>query len=163
MVGWDGNRLAMVLAVLEARCGLGFGGNEVYLNIAGGLRIAEPAADLACALALISALTDRPVPEDVAIFGEIGLSGEIRRVTQSESRLREAAKLGFRRALAPQSIKGGRKAPKIEGLEVLEVGHLQDMIDWLYNESRSNSVPKRPEGPQGAGPQGAGQRGAVQN
>ena len=81
---------------------------------------------------------------DIAIFGEIGLSGEIRRVTQSESRLREAAKLGFRRALAPQSVKGGRKAPKIEGLEVLEVGHLQDMIDWLYNESRSNSVPKRP-------------------
>jgi DNA repair protein RadA/Sms len=153
VVGWDGNRLAMVLAVLEARCGLGFGGNEVYLNIAGGLRIAEPAADLSCALALISALTDRPVPEDVAIFGEIGLSGEVRRVTQSESRLREAAKLGFRRALAPQAVKGSRKAPKIEGLEVLEVGHLQDMIDWLYNESRSNSVPKRPEG----------QRGAVQN
>jgi DNA repair protein RadA/Sms len=150
VVGWDGNRLAMVLAVLDARCGLAFGGNEVYLNIAGGLRIAEPAADLACALSLISALTDRPVPDDIAIFGEIGLSGEIRRVTQSESRLREAAKLGFRRALAPQSVKGGRKAPKIEGLEVLEVGHLQDMIDWLYNESRSNSVPKRPEGPRGA-------------
>ncbi len=145
VVGWDGNRLAMILAVLEARCGLGFGGNEVYLNIAGGLRIAEPAADLACALALISALTDRPVPEDIAIFGEVGLSGEIRRVTQSESRLREAAKLGFRRALAPQVVKGGRSAAKIEGLELLEVGHLQDMIDWLYNESRSNSVPKRPD------------------
>jgi DNA repair protein RadA/Sms len=149
VVGWDGNRLAMILAVLEARCGLGFAGNEVYLNIAGGLRITEPAADLACALSLISALTDRPVPEDIAIFGEIGLSGEIRRVTQSESRLREAAKLGFRRALAPQSVKGGRKSPKIEGLEVLEVGHLQDMIDWLYNESRSNSVPKKPGAAQG--------------
>src|SRR5688572_13099091 len=126
VVGWDGNRLAMVLAVLEARCGLGFGGNEVYLNIAGGLRIAEPAADLACALALISALTDRPVPDDVAIFGEVGLSGEVRRVTQAESRLREAAKLGFRRALAPQAVKGGRAAAKIEGLDLTEVGHLQD-------------------------------------
>ena len=88
------------------------------------------------------------MPEDVAVFGEVGLSGEVRRVTQSESRLREAAKLGFRRALAPQAVPngvkgGGRKAPKIEGLEVLDVGHLQDMIDWLYNESRSNAVPKR--------------------
>src|SRR6185369_10015005 len=87
VVGWDGNRLAMILAVLEARCGLGLAGNEVYLNIAGGLKITEPAADLACALALISALSDRPVPEDVAVFGEVGLSGEIRRVAQAESRL----------------------------------------------------------------------------
>jgi DNA repair protein RadA/Sms len=145
VVGWDGNRLAMILAVMEARCGLGFGGNEVYLNIAGGLRIAEPAADLACALALISALTDRPVPEDIAIFGEVGLSGEVRRVAQSESRLREAAKLGFRRALAPQAVKGGRSVSKIEGLDLVEIGHLQDLIDWLYNESRSNAVPKRPD------------------
>jgi DNA repair protein RadA/Sms len=120
------------------------------LNIAGGLRIAEPAADLACALALISALTDRPVPDDIAIFGEVGLSGEIRRVTQAESRLREAAKLGFRRALAPQAVRagtarGGRASGSIEGLDLQEVGHLQEMIDWLYNESRSNAVPKRPD------------------
>jgi len=145
VVGWDGNRLAMVLAVLEARCGLGFGGNEVYLNIAGGLRIAEPAADLACALALISALSDRPVPEDVTVFGEVGLSGEIRRVTQAESRLKEAAKLGFRRALVPQAVKGGRGFQPIEGLDLIELGHLQDLIDWLYNESRSNSAPRRPD------------------
>jgi DNA repair protein RadA/Sms len=143
VVGWDGNRLAMILAVLEARCGLGFGGNEVYLNIAGGLRIAEPAADLACALALVSALTDRPVPDDLAVFGEVGLSGEIRRVTQAESRLKEAAKLGFRRALAPQLQRSGRATAPIEGLALTEVGHLQEMIDWLYNESRSASAPKR--------------------
>ena len=74
VVGWDSSRLAMLLAVLETRCELAFAGNEVYLNVAGGLRIGEPAADLAVALALISALTDRPVPEDVAAFGEIGLS-----------------------------------------------------------------------------------------
>jgi DNA repair protein RadA/Sms len=147
VVGWDGNRLAMILAVLEARGGLGFGGNEVYLNIAGGLRIAEPAADLACALALISALSDRPVPEDVAVFGEVGLSGEVRRVTQAESRLREAAKLGFRRALAPKAARGGSGSGKraaIPGLEVIEVAHLQELIDWLYNESRSNAATKRP-------------------
>jgi DNA repair protein RadA/Sms len=147
VVGWDGNRLAMILAVLEARGGLGFGGNEVYLNIAGGLRIAEPAADLACALALISALSDRPVPEDVAVFGEVGLSGEVRRVTQAESRLREAAKLGFHRALAPKSTLGAGTSGKraaIPGLEVIEVAHLQELIDWLYNESRSNAAPKRP-------------------
>jgi DNA repair protein RadA/Sms len=150
VVGWDGNRLAMILAVLEARCGLAFGGNEVYLNIAGGLRIAEPAADLACALALVSALTDRPVPDDLAVFGEVGLSGEIRRVTQAESRLKEAAKLGFKRALAPQLARGNRAGAPIEGLALTEVGHLQEMIDWLYNESRSASVPKRPSGGSGA-------------
>jgi DNA repair protein RadA/Sms len=143
VVGWDGNRLAMILAVLEARCGLAFGGNEVYLNIAGGLRIAEPAADLACALALVSALTDRPVPDDLAVFGEVGLSGEVRRVTQAESRLKEAAKLGFKRALAPQLQRSGRAAAPIEGLALTEVGHLQEMIDWLYNESRAGSAPKK--------------------
>jgi DNA repair protein RadA/Sms len=142
VVGWDGNRLAMILAVLEARCGLAFGGNEVYLNIAGGLRIAEPAADLACALALVSALTDRPVPDDVAVFGEVGLSGEVRRVTQAESRLKEAAKLGFKRGLAPQLQRSGRTTAPIEGLALTEVGHLQEMIDWLYNESRAASTPK---------------------
>jgi DNA repair protein RadA/Sms len=149
VVGWDGNRLAMILAVLEARGGLAFAGNEVYLNIAGGLRIAEPAADLACALALISALTDRPVPEDIAVFGEVGLSGEVRRVAQAESRLKEAAKLGFRRALAPKAGRGGGtgKRAAIAGLEIIEVAHLQELIDWLYNESRSNAAPKRPNAP----------------
>jgi DNA repair protein RadA/Sms len=150
VVGWDGNRLAMILAVLEARCGLAFGGNEVYLNIAGGLRIAEPAADLACALALVSALTDRPVPDDLAVFGEVGLSGEVRRVTQAESRLKEAAKLGFKRALAPQLQRGGRAAAPIEGLALTEVGHLQEMIDWLYNESRAASAPRKPGAAAGA-------------
>jgi DNA repair protein RadA/Sms len=145
VVGWDNNRLAMILAVLEARGGLAFAGNEVYLNIAGGLRITEPAADLACALALISALSDRPVPEDIAVFGEVGLSGEVRRVAQAESRLKEAAKLGFRRALAPKAGRGGGgKKAAIPGLEVIEIAHLQELIDWLYNESRSNTVLKRP-------------------
>ena len=78
VVGWDSGRLAMVLAVLEARCGIAIGANDVYLNVAGGLRISEPAADLAVAAALVSSLTGEPVPSDAVVFGEIGLSGEIR-------------------------------------------------------------------------------------
>jgi DNA repair protein RadA/Sms len=142
VVGWDGSRLAMLLAVLETRCELAFAGNEVYLNVAGGLRIGEPAADLAVALALISALTDRPVPEDVAAFGEIGLSGEVRMVSQPEMRLREAGKLGFRRVLMPRR-RDARKERDVAGVEVLEIGHLQDLLDWLYSEVRSLSAGKR--------------------
>jgi DNA repair protein RadA/Sms len=143
IVGWDGNRLAMLLAVLETRCELAFAGNEVYLNVAGGLRIGEPAADLAVALALISALTDRPVPEDVAAFGEIGLSGEVRMVSQPELRLREAGKLGFRRVLMPKRRDAKAERGTVAGVQVLEIGHLQDVIDWLYNEVRSLSAGKR--------------------
>ena len=103
VVGWDSGRLAMVLAVLEARCGLGLGDRDVYLNVAGGLRIAEPAADLAAAAALISSALDRPLPQDCVVFGEVSLSGDVRTVGRSEARLKEAAKLGFGRALAPAS------------------------------------------------------------
>ena len=143
VVGWDSSRLAMLLAVLETRCELAFAGNEVYLNVAGGLRIGEPAADLAVALALISALTDRPVPEDVAAFGEIGLSGEVRMVSQPELRQREAGKLGFRRVLMPRRRDAKKERSAVAGIEVLEIGHLQDVLDWLYNEVRSLSAGKR--------------------
>jgi DNA repair protein RadA/Sms len=144
VVGWDGGRLAMLLAVLETRLELGFAGNEVYLNVAGGLRIGEPAADLAVALALISALTDRPVPEDVAAFGEIGLAGEVRMVAQPELRLREAGKLGLRRVLVPRRRDSSKKqGGAIPGVEILEIGHLQDVLDWLYSEVRSLSAGKR--------------------
>jgi DNA repair protein RadA/Sms len=102
VVGWDSGRLAMVLAVLEARCGLGFGQRDVYLNVAGGLRISEPAADLAAAAALASSALDQPLPQDCVVFGEVSLSGDVRQVGRMEARLKEAAKLGFRRALAPQ-------------------------------------------------------------
>ncbi|MDA1284977.1 MAG: DNA repair protein RadA [Proteobacteria bacterium] len=105
VVGWDSGRLAMILAVLEARCGISFGGMDVYLNIAGGMRISEPAADLAVAAALISARQDHPLPTDTVIFGEISLSGALRPITQAEARLKEAAKLGFCAAIAPSSVK----------------------------------------------------------
>lgn len=101
VVGWDTGRLAMVLAVLESRCGLAFGNRDVYLNVAGGLRITEPAADLAAAAALASSALDEALPQDCVVFGEVSLSGEVRPVGRAETRLKEAAKLGFRRALAP--------------------------------------------------------------
>ena len=124
VVGWDGNRLAMVLAVLDARCGLGMAGHDIYLNVAGGLRIGEPAADLAVAAALVSSLMEVPVPQEAVIFGEISLSGEVRAVSQAELRLKEAAKLGFSRALAPPAPKQ-RKSP----LEVTEIGRLQELVE----------------------------------
>ena len=101
VVGWDSGRLAMILAVLEARCGLSFSTCEVYLNIAGGYRVQDPAADMAVAAALVSALSERPIPADAVVFGEIALSGEVRPVAHGALRCREAAKLGFGRALAP--------------------------------------------------------------
>ncbi|WP_414903044.1 DNA repair protein RadA [Sphingomonas flavalba] len=104
VVGWDSGRLAMVLAVLEARCGLSFSTAEVYLNVAGGYRLSDPAADLAVAAALVSALAERPLPSDAVAFGEVALSGEIRPVAHAGLRLREAAKLGFSRALAPAGV-----------------------------------------------------------
>ena len=129
VVGWDNARLAMTLAVLEARCGLAVGGRDVYLNIAGGLRIEEPAADLAVAAALVSALNDRPVPENAVVFGEIGLGGEIRAVSQAEVRLREAAKLGFTEAWLPPRGKG-KAGPRSE-LALTEVAHLADLIGLI--------------------------------
>lgn len=107
VVGWDSGRLAMVLAVLEARCGLSFSTAEVYLNVAGGYRISDPAADLAVAAALVSALSERPLPSDAVAFGEIALSGEIRPVAHGPLRLKESAKLGFNRALVPATTREG--------------------------------------------------------
>ncbi|NAZ35978.1 DNA repair protein RadA [Rubellimicrobium sp. CFH 75288] len=101
VVGWDGGRLAMLLAVLDARAGLSFGGLDVYLNVAGGLRITEPAADLAVAMALVSAQAQRALEPHEVVFGEISLSGAVRPVAQTENRLKEAAKLGFTSAILP--------------------------------------------------------------
>ncbi|MDB5406282.1 MAG: repair protein RadA [Rhodospirillales bacterium] len=126
VVGWDGNRLAMIMAVLDARCGLAIGANDIYLNVAGGLRVSEPAADLAVAAALISALTEQPVPADTVVFGEIGLSGEVRAVSQTEARLKEAAKLGFAGALTPP--RRGSKAARDGAIKLREIAHLRDLL-----------------------------------
>lgn len=108
VVGWDSNRLSMILAVLDARCGLGLSGYDVYLNVAGGLRVSEPAADLAVATALISSLAEVPVPPETVVFGEISLSGDVRAVSQTDARLKEAEKLGFCRAIMPKAKKIGK-------------------------------------------------------
>jgi DNA repair protein RadA/Sms len=105
-VGWDSGRLAMVLAVLEARCGMSFSTAEVYLNVAGGYRLNDPAADLAVAAALVSALSERPVPQEAVVLGEVALSGEVRPVAHGALRLKEAAKLGFERAWVPPGVEG---------------------------------------------------------
>ena len=134
VVGWDMARLNMVIAVLEARCGVALGSNDVYLNVAGGLKIQEPAADLAVAAALMSALTGDPVPADSVVFGEIGLSGEVRAVAQREVRLKEAGKLGFRMAWAPRarakSERTGAKAARSDAKDIAakEIGHVQDVV-----------------------------------
>ncbi len=112
----------MVLAVLEARCGLGFGTRDVYLNVAGGLRISEPAADLAAAAALASSALETPLPQDCVVFGEISLSGDVRPVSRMEARLKEAAKLGFSRALAaPAAAETGQG-------EVIGVSRLAEAV-----------------------------------
>ncbi|HLF58537.1 MAG TPA: DNA repair protein RadA [Alphaproteobacteria bacterium] len=140
VVGWDSARLAMVLAVLEARCGLAFAAQDVYLNVAGGLRITEPAADLAVAAALVSSRLDAPVPPDTVVFGEIGLAGEVRAVSQTETRLKEAAKLGFTRALTPPAKDA---APKRAGPpEIREIGHLLDLVDVLSGGGHSRGAGK---------------------
>ncbi|MBU6505868.1 MAG: DNA repair protein RadA [Alphaproteobacteria bacterium] len=134
VVGWDGNRLAMVLAVLEARCGVAIGANDIYLNVAGGLRVAEPAADLAVAAALVSALAHEPVPADMVVFGEIGLSGEIRPVSQADARLKEAEKLGFATALMP--TRRGRskdRAAPVGTFKTREIAHLKHLLGLFEN------------------------------
>jgi DNA repair protein RadA/Sms len=105
VVGWDSGRLAMILAVLDARAGLGISGHDVYLNIAGGLKIGEPSADLAAAAALVSSFAGRALPKDCIFFGEISLSGDVRPASQAELRLKEAAKLGFTSALVSSGTK----------------------------------------------------------
>lgn len=129
VVGWDSGRLSMVLAVLEARCGLTIGGQDVYLNVAGGLRIGEPAADLAVAGALISSLSGNAIPPDTVIFGEISLSGTVRPVSQMEARLKEAEKLGFKRAILPKAA--GRQKPDSGSLTLIEMDDLGDLIARL--------------------------------
>ncbi len=128
VVGWDSNRLAMILAVLEARCGIPFADKEVYLNVAGGLRIGEPAADLAVAAALLSALNDVPFAPQSVVFGEIGLSGEVRPVGRTDLRLKEAEKLGFSQAFCALP-KGGKIAKT--ALACTPLTQLQELVAFL--------------------------------
>ncbi|MHA7874720.1 DNA repair protein RadA [Roseivivax sp.] len=127
-VGWDGGRLAMILAVLEARCGIPFAGLDVYLNVAGGMKISEPAADLAVAAALLSAREDAGLPPETVVFGEISLSGALRPVSQTENRLKEAQKLGFSAAIAPE----GGKAVDPSGLKLNRMSDLAAFVGDVF-------------------------------
>jgi DNA repair protein RadA/Sms len=126
VVGWDSSRLSMVLAVLEAHCGVKLSGYDVYFNVAGGLRINEPAADLAAAAALVSSLANAPLPTDAVYFGEISLSGAVRPVAQASARLKEAAKLGFLRAVLPEAARGDSGGDA--GLSLNAVGGLSSLV-----------------------------------
>lgn len=140
VVGWDSSRLNMVLAVLEARCGIPFSGKDIFLNVAGGIKITEPAADLAVAAALLSSASNIPVPPDAVIFGEIGLSGEVRAVPQPDLRLKEATKMGFTRAFAPPKHVN-KKSIKTEdnNFKTTEIGHLKTLVGMFgLQENNSN-------------------------
>jgi DNA repair protein RadA/Sms len=128
VVGLDSARLSTVLAVLEARCGIPFAGMDVFLNVAGGLRVTEPAADLAVAAALLSAREDVALPRDMVLFGEISLSGALRPVSQTENRLKEAAKLGFTQAVLPA------RSPEIaaEGIELRRMADLSAVVGEMF-------------------------------
>ncbi len=128
VVGWDGSRLSMILAVLEARCGIPFAGLDVYLNVAGGMKISEPAADLAVAAALLSAREDSALPAETVVFGEISLSGALRPVSQTENRLKEAQKLGFTTAIVPS----GGKAADASGMSLVQTPDLTSFVGEVF-------------------------------
>jgi DNA repair protein RadA/Sms len=126
VVGWDPNRLAMLIAVLEARCGVRLGAHDVYLNVAGGLRLNEPAADLAAAAALVSSMSANPAPDDTVYFGEVSLTGAVRAVGRMDQRLKEAAKLGFARAVVPAAAGEGNR--EVKDMRMLPVAQLEELV-----------------------------------
>ena len=128
VVGWDGGRLAMILAVLEARCGIPFAGLDVYLNVAGGMKISEPAADLAVAAAILSAREDVALPAETVVFGEISLSGALRPASQTENRLKEAQKLGFTAAITP----AGGKSVGVSGIKLSTMADLTGFVGEVF-------------------------------
>jgi DNA repair protein RadA/Sms len=129
-VGLEQNRLAMLLAVLHRHAGIATWEQDVFVNAVGGVRIAEPAADLAVSLAVVSSLTDRPIAEKVAVFGEVGLAGEVRPAPRGQERLREAAKLGFEKVIIPRANAPKAKMPN---LQVLPVERVDQAVQLLRN------------------------------
>jgi DNA repair protein RadA/Sms len=128
VVGWDPNRLAMLIAVLEARCGTRLGAHDVYLNVAGGLKLGDPAADLAAAAALLSSFTGRLAPEDTVYFGEVSLTGAVRAVGHMDQRLKEATKLGFTRGVVPAVCAPNRQLREIR---LMPVSQLSELVVWF--------------------------------
>ena len=133
--GFDYNRMSLILAVLEKRAGYFFGMLDVYINIVGGLRLEEPAADLSIALALVSSLRDKPLPENLLAFGELGLAGELRTVSNLVQRLREAERLGFTKCLVPkQTLKALHSISGLEGIEIIGVSNLKQAVAAAFSD-----------------------------
>ncbi len=130
--GFDYSKMSMIIAVLEKRVGYFFGNLDAYLNIVGGLKLDEPAADLAVAAALVSSLVDRPVDEKALVFGELGLAGEIRSVMNAEDRIKEAARLGFHKCIIPKQ-NAAKLINKIEGMEIIGVSNIKEALSHLKN------------------------------
>lgn len=131
-VGWDSNRLSMILAVLEARAGVSLGQHDVYLNVAGGLKLREPAADLAVAAAILGSMTDTIIPHGTVLFGEIALSGAIRAVGQTEARMKEAQKLGMSEAVLAES----GEMPRVKDIAVRSLETVADLVAWAASRSK---------------------------
>jgi DNA repair protein RadA/Sms len=128
--GLDYQRLALITAVLERRAGLKLGTQDIYVSAAGGLKIIEPAADLGIALAIASAAKDKPLPAETVVFGELGLSGEVRFVSQAERRIKEAARLGFKTAIVPP----GSAKTKSKGIDIIEVSGVREALGRLSSK-----------------------------
>jgi DNA repair protein RadA/Sms len=128
-IGVDDGRLALLLAVLDRRSGVDLLARDVYVNAVGGVRVGDPGADLALALALASSRLDAPLPEDVAACGEVGLGGEVRRVGRTDLRVREAVRLGFRRLLLPEAAVAEARPP--EGAQLIPIREVGDAVRWL--------------------------------
>jgi DNA repair protein RadA/Sms len=131
-LGIDDARLALLLAVLDRRTDVDVLSRDVYVNVAGGVRSGEPGADLGLALALASSRLDKPLPTDVAACGEVGLGGEVRRVGRIDLRVREAARLGFRRLLLPERVVSEARVP--DAVELIPVGEVADAVRWLREQ-----------------------------
>ncbi len=127
-VGMDHNRLAMLLAVLNRHGGLMTGDQDVFINVVGGIRVVETSADLALLLSVVSSFQDKALPNDLIVFGEVGLSGEIRPVPNGQERIREAAKHGFTRAIVP---KGNKPKDSVQGMKIITVDRLSEALDAI--------------------------------
>jgi DNA repair protein RadA/Sms len=127
--GFDYNRFNLLLAILEKRCGLFFSNLDAYLNIVGGMKLDEPAADLPTVIALVSALRDIPLDEDTLAFGEVGLSGEVRNVPRALLRVKEAARLGFKRCIVPAA--SVKQLKDVKDIEIVPVRYLRDVLEII--------------------------------
>jgi DNA repair protein RadA/Sms len=129
-IGVDHNRISLLVAVLGKRMGMEMGDQDIFVNVAGGLRVDEPATDLGIVTAMISSFLDRPVDKGLVIFGEVGLAGEVRGVSQPEMRIKEARKLGFSRCLLSKSNMEG--CPAVEGIELVGVESVKGLVEVVF-------------------------------